>query len=65
MKKALFVFTFCSLLFCSNSLGAQVVQKYRLIVLSDIESEVDDTESFIRLLLYSNEIDLKGLVATT
>lgn len=65
MKKALFVFTFCSLMFCSNSLFAQVLQKYRLIVLSDIEAEVDDTESFIRLLLYSNEIDLKGLIATT
>jgi hypothetical protein len=33
--------------------------------LSDIEAEVDDTESFIRLLLYSNQIDLKGLIATT
>ncbi|HAH23006.1 MAG TPA: hypothetical protein DCL77_04460, partial [Prolixibacteraceae bacterium] len=39
--------------------------KHRLIVLSDIEAEVDDTESFVRLLLYSNEIDLKGLIATT
>lgn len=38
---------------------------HRLIVLSDIEAEVDDTESFVRLLLYSNEIDLKGLIATT
>ncbi|WP_321479440.1 nucleoside hydrolase-like domain-containing protein [uncultured Bacteroides sp.] len=38
---------------------------HRMIVLSDIEAEVDDTESFVRLLLYSNEIDLKGLIATT
>jgi hypothetical protein len=65
MKKTLFVFTLCSLMFCSNSLFAQVLQKHRLIVLSDIEAEVDDTESFIRLLLYSNEIDLKGFIATT
>jgi hypothetical protein len=36
-----------------------------LIVLSDIEAEVDDTESFVRLMLYSNKIDLKGLIATT
>lgn len=47
------------------SLSAQENQKNRLIVLSDIEAEVDDTESFVRLLLYSNEIDIKGLVATT
>jgi len=39
--------------------------RHRLIVLSDIEAEVDDTESFVRLLLYSNVIDLKGLIATT
>jgi hypothetical protein len=46
-------------------LSAQSTQKYRLIVLSDIEAEVDDTESFVRLLLYSNEMDIKGLIATT
>lgn len=37
----------------------------RLLVLSDIEADPDDTQSFVRLLLYSNEIDLQGLVATT
>jgi hypothetical protein len=41
------------------------LKKHRLIVLSDIENEPDDTESFVRLLLYSNEIDLEGLIATT
>jgi hypothetical protein len=41
------------------------VKKHRLIVLSDIEADPDDTQSFIRLLLYSNEIDLKGFIATT
>ncbi len=39
--------------------------KHRLIVLSDIEADPDDTQSFIRLLLYSNEIDIEGLIATT
>jgi hypothetical protein len=39
--------------------------KHRLIVLSDIEADPDDTQSFVRLLLYSNKIDLKGLIATT
>src|SRR3982751_321915 len=37
----------------------------RLFVLSDIEADPDDTQSLVRLLLYSNEIDLEGLVATT
>lgn len=51
--------------FLPDLLHAEAVQKQRMIVLSDIEAEVDDTESFVRLLLYSNQIDLKGLIATT
>jgi hypothetical protein len=39
--------------------------KQRMIVLSDIEADPDDTQSFVRLLLYANRIDLEGLVATT
>lgn len=38
---------------------------HRLLVLTDIENEPDDTQSLVRLLLYSNVIDLQGLVATT
>jgi hypothetical protein len=37
----------------------------RVFVMSDIGNEPDDQMSFVRLLLYSNEIDLEGLVATT
>lgn len=40
-------------------------ERQRLIVLSDIEADPDDTQSFVRLLLYANQIDLEGLVATT
>ena len=39
--------------------------KARLIVLTDIENEPDDTMSLVRLLTYSNQIDIEGLVATT
>jgi hypothetical protein len=42
-----------------------VIEKQRLIVLSDIEAEADDSQSLIRLLLYANEIDIEGLIATT
>jgi len=41
------------------------VQKARLLVLTDIENEPDDTMSLVRLLTYSNQIDIEGLVATT
>ena len=34
-------------------------------VLTDIGAEADDTESMVRLVLYSDDIDIEGLVATT
>ena len=40
-------------------------KKHRMIVLTDIEADPDDTQTLIRLLLYSNVIDIKGLIATT
>ena len=45
--------------------AAQSDDRQRLLVLTDIEADPDDTQSLIRLLLYSNEIDIEGLVATT
>jgi len=39
--------------------------KPRLIVLSDIGNEPDDQMSLVCLLLYANELDIEGLVATT
>ena len=44
---------------------AQNSPKHRLIVLTDIEADPDDSQTLIRLLLYSNQIDIEGLVATT
>lgn len=37
----------------------------RMIVLTDIEADPDDTQTLVRLMLYSNQIDIKGLIATT
>jgi hypothetical protein len=39
--------------------------KPRVFVLTDIGNEPDDQMSLVRLLLYSNELDIEGLVATT
>lgn len=38
---------------------------HRLLVLTDVENEPDDTQSLVRLMLYTNCVDLQGLVATT
>lgn len=39
--------------------------KPRVLVLTDIGNEPDDSESMVRLLLYANELDIEGLLATT
>jgi len=44
--------------------GAERI-KPRLIVLTDVSNEPDDEESLVRLLVYANEFDIEGLVATT
>ncbi len=43
----------------------QEVAKSRVFVLTDISNEPDDEESLVRFLVYSNEYDVEGLVATT
>jgi len=39
--------------------------KHRVIVLTDMGADNDDSQSIVRLLLYSNDIDIEGLIATT
>jgi hypothetical protein len=63
MKKLL-SFLFIILVNVQISL-AQSVEKTRVLVLTDIENEPDDAQSLVRFLLYSNEFDVEGLVATT
>jgi len=64
-----------SLFFASSALAATLAEspagiddfsgKPRLVVLTDIGNEPDDQMSLVRLLLYSNEIDIEALIATT
>lgn len=39
--------------------------KHRMIILTDMENEPDDSQTMVRLLMYSNEVDIDGLVAVT
>ena len=41
------------------------VEKQRVVVLTDISNEPDDEESMVRFLVYSNEYDVQGLIAST
>ena len=39
--------------------------KPRVVIISDMGNEPDDQMSFVRLLLYSNDLDLEAMIATT
>ena len=41
------------------------VERPRVIVMTDIANEPDDQMSMVRFLVYANQYDIEGLVATT
>ena len=45
--------------------SAPAQQKPRVLALTDITNEPDDEQSMVRFLLYSNEYNVEGLLATT
>ncbi len=49
----------------SAQLKAAESSRPRVIVLTDITNEPDDQESLVRFLVYANEFDVEGLIATT
>jgi len=56
---------FCILSVFIRTTEGQETQKHRLIVITDIGNEPDDSQSMVRLMLYSNQIDIEGLIAST
>ncbi len=68
---------FCLLLICSIALPPLTAQAIppvhvdnftghpRMVVISDIGNEPDDQMSLVRLLLYSNQLDIEALIAVT
>ncbi len=73
-RRALFVFAPAVLLICSWVSAAEPLPpgqvdyfsgKPRVLVLTDMGNEPDDQMSFVRFLLYANELDIEGLVAAT
>lgn len=57
-------FCFAILLF-PNIIFSQTTPKLRVMVLTDIEADPDDSQSLIRFLTYSNQWDIEGFIATT
>lgn len=60
-----FLFYINHVLFAQSALTFEEPVKQRLFVLTDITNEPDDQQSLVRLLVYSNEYDIEGIVATT
>ncbi len=61
-----FLFSLFFLIVLPYLMQAQIAEnKHRMIVLSDIEADPDDSQTLVRLLLYANQIDIEGLIATT
>lgn len=58
------VAAFFAILFVPAS-NAMAMEKPRTIVLTDIGGDPDDEQSMVRLMVYSNEFDIKGLIATS
>src|SRR5687768_12593683 len=44
--------------------SARTAERPRLLVLTDIGGDPDDQQSMIRLMVYANEFEIEGLVAT-
>lgn len=65
--------TFCSFMtilisftsLAQTQLSFEESVKQRVFVLTDITNEPDDQESLVRFLVYANEYDVEGIVATT
>ena len=58
------------LIFASFTAEAQMKalpksEKHRIVVLTDIGGDPDDQQSFTRFLLYSDQFDIEGLLATS
>ncbi len=59
------VFLLLAMVFHGRSEPAPVSTKLRVLVLTDIEADPDDTQSLVRFLTYANQWDIEGLIATT
>lgn len=53
------------LMIAGGHVFSQAPKKLNVVVLTDIEADPDDTQSLIRFLLYSNQWNIEGLIATT
>src|ERR1035438_4842868 len=44
---------------------AAAAARHRMIILTDMLNEPDDSQTMVRLLMYANEVDIEGLIAVS
>lgn len=64
MKRSLHFF-FVALFLSAFVRAQKLSDRPRIIVLTDLSNEPDDEESLVRFLVYANEFEVGGLIATT
>ncbi len=57
-------FIFAALAFVALAMAQGPAGKPRLIILTDIGGDPDDQQSMVRLMTYSNEFEIAGLIAS-
>ena len=62
IRLAVLLLAFCLVAFCT---ATHADARPRVFVLTDIENEPDDAMSLVRFLVYANQWDVEGIVATT
>ncbi|HOZ84688.1 MAG TPA: DUF1593 domain-containing protein [Niabella sp.] len=65
VKAVLILFALNTIVCKTMRSAGQTIGKHRLIVITDIGNEPDDFQSMVRLMLYTNQIDIEGLIAST
>ena len=64
--RTLFFFSFFMLFITSlDAKQPDVLSNHRMILLADMGNEPDEEQQITHLMLYSNEFDIKGLIAVT
>ena len=63
--KSLFTLLTVVFLFTASLFSADDSQAHRVLVLTDMGADPDDEQSLVRLLLYADQIEIEGIVATT
>jgi hypothetical protein len=64
MRMTLWIVALLWIAVATTASNVYAAEKPRLLVLTDIGGDPDDQQSLIRLLLYANEFDIEGLIAT-